>query len=209
MPPRPAPKEASAPPKPPPSRRRLYLIIGAIVALILIAVVVVFAWPKSKGKTSAPATAHGEKAPAAVSTAPSFNPTAYWIPITKEIVVVINTNTLGRQRTGVFLLDTDGFPRDPATADKLYGSIAGQSNKKTIIVRLNVRSSKPQLVERLNMNRQKTLSACTTALSSLPATALAGPAAKEQTKQYLMNALDSVLGRGLVEEIDLLEFALE
>ena len=206
MPPKPPAREEAPVAPAPRSRRRLYLIIGAAVLLVVGTVAAWFLMPKAAGPPKTAAVKPPEPA-SAKNTGPDDS--LYWVPITQEVVKIAHeTNLLGKVRHGVYALDAQGFPRESAIAGRIYGTISGMGNRSTIIVKMEVRGSQPALVQRLNQNQQRTYSAFASTLSSLPASTLTGPTAKEQIRITLWRTLDSVLGAGVVADARITEFEL-
>lgn len=108
----------------------------------------------------------------------------------------------------VYILDMSGIPRDLAKADRITASITGPGNfgTKYIVTRIAVMIDSPGTLSKINLNRQRILSAIMETLSNRAVQELARPGFKQAVQRSLQEALVRILGYGSIQEVIFLEF---
>lgn len=107
------------------------------------------------------------------------------------------------------LLDLKGEPRDEGKSDKIVVNLAGTSATRFAVARMSLLGEHPDLVERVNFNRERLLDVASGALSSLTLDDVEKPGFRNLLRQQLLALFNDILGRGTIQEVIITEFIVQ
>lgn len=132
------------------------------------------------------------------------------IPLTRDAVAYHSKDDSKEGDSDKFvLLDLKGEPRDEAKSDKIVVNLAGMSATRFAVARLSLIGEHQDLVERVNVSRERMLDVASGALSSLSLDDVEKPGFRNLLRQQLLALFNDILGRGTIQEVIITEFIVQ
>lgn len=154
---------------------------------------------------------HGdEKAPKKSKHPSGWRNTKIPIPLTREAVAFKAAEEPDRDKPADFdkyvVLDLKGETRDTAQADKIVVNIANTRGERFAVARLSVIGEHPELIRRMNENRERLIDVAAGTLSSKTLDDIEKPGFRNILRAELVALFNQILGPGTIQEVVITEW---
>jgi flagellar basal body-associated protein FliL len=131
------------------------------------------------------------------------------VPLTREVIGYKPPDAKKENDFGkIVVLDIKGEPKDLAQPDKLVVNVANTGGRGYAVARFSVVGSDPDLIKKMNENRERLLDRATGTLSSKTMEEIEKPVFKNMLRAELLTLFSQTLGIS-IQEVIITDFATQ